>query len=183
MTGMNVKNSDIPTGLRRAVFFDRDGVLNVDKGYVHKTEDFVWLDTAVEAIRLLNQHGVLVFVVTNQAGVARGFYGEDDVRRLHAHIQSELARNGARIDDFRYCPHHPDAVIEAYRSDCAWRKPRDGMIRDLLRQWRVDPGASRLFGDKSSDVEAGMSAGVRSMLVDGTRPLIDLIREYLGDAS
>ena len=183
MTGMNVKSSDFPTGLRRAVFFDRDGVLNVDKGYVYKIEDFVWRDTAVEAIRLLNQRGVLAFVATNQSGVARGFYGEDDVRRLHAHIQGELALNGARIDDFRYCPHHPDAIIEAYRSDCACRKPRDGMIRDLLEQWRVDPGASILFGDKPSDVEAGAAAAVPSRLVDGSRPLIDLVREYLSDAS
>ena len=183
MAGPNLTRSDFPTGLRRAVFFDRDGVLNVDKGYVYKTEDFVWRDTAIEAIKLLNDRGVLVFVATNQSGVARGFYCEDDVRRLHAHIQGELARKGARIDDFRYCPHHPDAVIDAYRGDCACRKPRDGMIRDLLEQWRVDPGASILFGDKPSDVEAGASAAVPSTLVDGAWPLIDLIREYLGDAS
>ena len=161
--------------LKRAAFFDRDGVLNVDTGYVWRAADFVWRPTAIETIKRLNAKGVLVFVVTNQSGVARGLYGTDDVRRLHAHMQAELAEAGAHIDDFRYCPHHPQGVVAAYRQECACRKPASGMVLDLIRAWNVDPAASALFGDKESDLEAGLGAGVTSHLVTDERPLIDLV--------
>jgi D-glycero-D-manno-heptose 1,7-bisphosphate phosphatase len=99
--------------LRPAVFFDRDGTLNEDWGYVHRFEDFRWLPGARDAIRRLNAAGVYVFVVTNQSGVARGLFGEDAVTALHARMREELREIGAAIDDFRYCPHHPDIGIGA----------------------------------------------------------------------
>ena len=108
---------------RPAIFLDRDGVLNVDRGYVHRIEDFAWLPGAIDAIKIANDRDWLVFVVTNQSGVARGLYDEERVRFLHDHMQQELRRHGAHIDDFRYCPYHPEATVAKYAQASTWRKP------------------------------------------------------------
>jgi len=161
---------------RRAVFFDRDGVLNVDFGYVHDPARLVWRPTAVAAVKWLNEQEILVFVVTNQSGVARGLFGEDAVRSFHAHMQLDLARAGAHVDDFRYCPHHPQGVVLAFRRACECRKPKGGMIRDLIRDYALDPKNCRLFGDKPSDLEAAAAAGVAATLVEDNDQLLDLLR-------
>lgn len=152
---------------RPAAFLDRDGVLNHDHGYVHRIDDWQWMPGAMQAIRRLNDAGVLVFVVTNQSGIARGYYDEAAMQRLHAWVQSELAGIGAHIDDVRHCPHLPDGSVAAYRSDCTCRKPRPGMFLDLLRRWPVDPAASFAIGDKPRDIEAAQAAGVRGFLYEG----------------
>ena len=151
--------------LRPAVFFDRDGTLNEDLGYVHRFEDFRWLPGAKDAIRRLNAAGVYVFVVTNQSGVARGMFHEDAVTAVHAHMREELRELGAAIDDFRYCPHHPDVGVGAYRQVCTCRKPAPGMILDLIAHWPVDTALSAMVGDKAIDVEAGHAAGIAAELV------------------
>ena len=156
---------------RPAVFFDRDGVLNVDHGYTHDIAQFQWTPGAREAVRLANDRGFYVFMVTNQSGVARGFYAEEDVRRLHAHMQKELGEIGAHIDDFRFCPHHPHATVAAYARDCGWRKPRPGMILDLLAHWPVDVERSLLIGDQDSDLAAAAAAGVKGVKTDGAASL------------
>lgn len=145
---------------RPAVFFDRDGVLNVDHGYVHRPEQWQWMPGAREAIRLCNDRGWLVFVVTNQAGVAHGYYDEAAVVALHGWVSGELAAAGAHVDAFEYCPHHPDGRVEAYRRACRRRKPGPGMIEDLLSRWPVDVARSWLVGDKDSDLEAARAAGI-----------------------
>ena len=165
---------------RGAVFFDRDGVLNLDRGYTHEIETYEWLPGAREAIRFVNDRGLYAFVVTNQSGVARGLYTEEDVRRLHAHMQCDLLTSGAHIDDFRYCPHHPAAKIEAYRRLCDWRKPNPGMIRDLLAHWPVDLERSALIGDKDSDLAAATAAGVKGFLTDGETRLDALVGRAIG---
>jgi D,D-heptose 1,7-bisphosphate phosphatase len=159
--------SEIPGWQRRpAVFLDRDGTLNEDEaGYTHRIDDFRWLPGAVEAVRRLNDAGFYVFVVTNQAGVAHGIYGEEKVVALHAWIQDELRAQGAHIDDFRYCPFHSEGLIEAYRQSHPWRKPGAGMLLDLMKHWQVDITRSAIIGDKDSDVEAGRAAGVRGLKV------------------
>jgi D-glycero-D-manno-heptose 1,7-bisphosphate phosphatase len=164
----------------RAAFFDRDGVLNVDAGFVFRPEDFVWRETAIETVAWLNARGVKVFVVTNQSGVARGFYGEDDVRRLHDHMQAALRQAGAHVDAFRFCPHHPEAAVEAFRIDCACRKPRSGMIEDLLAEWSLAPAHCQIFGDRETQMDAARGAGVRGVLVAHDLPLIEIVRAALG---
>ncbi len=163
---------------RPAAFLDRDGTLNEDRHYVHRIADFHWLPGAVEAIRLLNDAGFYVFVVTNQAGVAHGFYREEDVELLHAWIQGELRNRGAHIDDFRYCAFHPEATVEAYRGEHAWRKPGRGMLRDLIAHWPVDLAGSFMAGDKDIDVAAGQAVGIASLKI-GPEGLLPHVRALI----
>jgi len=151
--------------LRPAVFLDRDGTLNEDLGYVHRWEDFRWLPGAKTAIRRLHDASVYVFIVTNQSGVARGLFGEDAVTALHAKMRDDLRAAGADIDDIRYCPHHPDAAVAAYRLACSCRKPAPGMILDLIAHWLVDAAASVMVGDKEIDAQAGRAAGIAAEIV------------------
>ncbi|HXW28137.1 MAG TPA: HAD-IIIA family hydrolase, partial [Xanthobacteraceae bacterium] len=132
---------------RPAAFLDRDGVLNVDHGYVFRPRQLTWIPGAVDAVKWLNDRGYYVFVITNQAGVARGYFTEDDVRRFHAHLAGELRSAGASIDDFRFCPHHPEAIVTSYRAACHWRKPQPGMILDLLQHWPIVIHRSFVVGD------------------------------------
>ena len=148
-----------------AVFLDRDGTLNEDLGYVHRWEDFRWLPGAKAAIRRLRDSGVYVFVVTNQSGVARGMFDEAAVTALHAKMRDDLRAAGADIDDIRYCPHHPQASVAAYRIACACRKPAPGMVLDLMRQWPVIAERSVMVGDKATDVETGRAAGIAAARV------------------
>ncbi len=150
--------------MKRAVFLDRDGTINIEKEYLYRAEDFEFIPGAAEAIRLLNQAGLLVVVVTNQSGVARGYYTEDDVELLHRHIDRELARSDAHVDAWLFCPHHPDGN-GSYALPCNCRKPLPGMLQEAARRYDIDLGNSVMIGDKRADIEAGEAAGGRTILV------------------
>lgn len=154
---------------RPGVFFDRDGVLNIDKGFVHSRADFEWVPGAREAVRFCNKAGYFVFAITNQSGVARGYFSEKDVEDLHDYMREELKPFGAHIDAFAYCPHHPDAALAQYRKICPRRKPSPGMILDIMRGWPVDPGQSFVIGNELRDIEAANAAGIRGYLFEGGR--------------
>lgn len=167
--------------LRPAAFFDRDGVINVDCGYVHSPDRFELVAGVARALRRCREAGFFVFIVTNQAGVARGYYDEAAIARLHDHLRTCLKREGAIIDDIRYCPHLPGAAVARYARDCNWRKPAPGMILDLARHWRVDMRRSFLVGDKDSDIAAARAAGIAGHLFAGG-DLADFVAPILDEA-
>ena len=173
----------LPDLVRRpAVFFDRDGVLNVDSGYVGHRDAFAWMPGGGEAVRRVNDLGLRAVVVTNQAGIARGYYTEDDVRSLHAFMAEELARAGAFVDRFYYCPYHVEAVGAAYRADHPERKPAPGMVLRAAAELDIDLAASVLIGDKPSDIACATRAGIGSVLVGpaGTGAALDAALRLVG---
>jgi D-glycero-D-manno-heptose 1,7-bisphosphate phosphatase len=173
-----------PRQRRPAAFLDRDGVLNVDRGYTFRPEDLELMPTAAAAVRHLNAAGYTVIVVTNQAGVARGFYSEDAVKTFNAHMREVLQAQGARIDAFYYCPHHPDGTVKELAIRCDCRKPAPGMLEAAARDWPIDRGRSFLIGDKDHDVAAAKAFGVRGVKFDAKADTLeDLVRKTLAPAA
>jgi D-glycero-D-manno-heptose 1,7-bisphosphate phosphatase len=151
--------------LKRAVFLDRDGTINEEKDYLHRVEDFEFIPGASEAIRRLKEAGFLVIVVTNQSGVARGYYSLDDVAILHRHMRKELDAAGASVDGIYVCPHHPTEGVGEYRRECDCRKGRPGMLLRAAREYGIDLSRSYMIGDKVADIEAGEMAGCKPLMV------------------
>lgn len=163
---------------RRALFLDRDGVLNLDHGYVGTRERFEWVPGALDAVAAATQAGWHVFVVTNQSGVAKGFYTEDDVRVMLAWTADEARRHGGTIDDERWCPYHEAGSVAAYARPSPWRKPAPGMLLDLIRKWELDPKRCVMVGDQQIDMRAAAAAGVPGRMFSGGN-LLNFIRPML----
>jgi D-glycero-D-manno-heptose 1,7-bisphosphate phosphatase len=157
---------------RRAVFLDRDGVINTEVNYLHRVQDFAFVPGTPAALARLQAAGWALVVVTNQSGIARGYYSEADYQALTEHLRAELARAGVTLDAVLHCPHLPDASVAAYRGDCDCRKSAPGMLLRAAAALDIDLAASVMVGDKRSDLEAGRAAGVgRNVLVrSGHRP-------------
>ena len=162
-----------------AVFFDRDGTLNVDIHYLHRPENFIWTPDAPTAIRHLNERGILTIVVTNQSGVARGYYPEEDVCRLHDWMNEELKKEGAHLDALFYCPHHIDGKIPKYTKACNCRKPATGMIDAACAEYDIDRTRAVLIGDSESDMECAKRAGVQGVRYEGGS-LLGVVEGVLG---
>jgi D-glycero-D-manno-heptose 1,7-bisphosphate phosphatase len=150
---------------RRAVFIDRDGTISEEVGYVNHPTRYRVFPFAAEAVRALNEAGWLAVLVTNQAGVARGYFAEDMISRVHAMLEQELRRGGARLDAIYYCPHHPSVGEPPYRLDCDCRKPKPGLIRRAAAEFDIDLARSWMIGDRYGDTELARNAGTRSALV------------------
>jgi D-glycero-D-manno-heptose 1,7-bisphosphate phosphatase len=149
----------------RAVFIDRDGTISEEVGYVNHPSRYRVFPYAAEAIKRLNEAGWLAVLVTNQAGVARGYFTEEVIGAVHNLLAQELERGGARLDAIYYCPHHPSVGEPPYRFDCDCRKPRPGLIRRAAQDLDIDLAASWMVGDRYSDTELARNAGTRAALV------------------
>jgi D-glycero-D-manno-heptose 1,7-bisphosphate phosphatase len=146
--------------LSSAVFIDRDGVINEDRGYVHRIKDFIFLPGAISGMKIFQDLGYKIVIVTNQAGIARGMYTENDFEILTAHMNQVLLDNDVILSGVYYCPHHPNGVIERWTSVCNCRKPRPGMFLKAAENLGLQLGTSILIGDNISDIDAGVNAGV-----------------------
>lgn len=151
----------------KGLFLDRDGVVNIEKNYVYRIEDFEFIPEIFEIARSYSEQGFLIFVITNQAGIARNFYTAEDVQILHTWMVEQFRQRGIKISEVYFCPHHPD-----YTGDCRCRKPNPGMILDAIAKYDIDPAESVLIGDKKSDIDAGLNAGIGKNIY-----IQDLIKE------
>ncbi len=145
---------------RRAAFLDRDGVVNIDRGYVYRREDFDFVPGVLEGCRALCELGYLLVVVTNQSGIGRGQYSEDDFKMLTAWMKTEFVTAEAPLSGVYFCPHHPSKGLGSYLRSCDCRKPAPGMLTAAARDLNIDLSASIMFGDSESDLSAARAAGV-----------------------
>ena len=153
--------------MRKAVFFDRDGVINVDHGYVSKISDFEFIDGAAATLAEFRRRGYLLILATNQSGIARGFYTEDDFFKLTDYMQEQLKRQDAAFDGIYYCPHHPQAKIPKYKKECDCRKPKSGMFVKAIADFDIDVNSSAMSGDHAGDLIAAKGAGIAKLFLTG----------------
>jgi D-glycero-D-manno-heptose 1,7-bisphosphate phosphatase len=154
------QHADLPQ-LRKAVFLDRDGVINIDHGYLYQPEQFDFIDGVFEACRHFQQLGYLLIVVTNQSGIARGYYTEHQFALLTSWMKQQFAAQGVKIDGVYYCPHHAEKGQSPYNIVCDCRKPEPGMLLQAMREYQIDPAQSLMLGDKAADMQAAAAAGVK----------------------
>ena len=152
---------------KKAAFLDRDGVINIDHAYVHTPEEFCFIPGVFEACRKLQSMGYLLIIVTNQSGIGRGYYTEEDFQTLCDWMRKEFSREGVKISDIFFCPHHPEKALEPYRCDCNCRKPKPGMLLTAQKKWDIDMKASLMVGDKTADMQAALAAEVTTRILVG----------------
>lgn len=162
--------------MHKAIFLDRDGVINKDYGYVGKISDFEFLPKVVTSLAKLKAQGWLLVLVTNQSGIARGMYTEADFWTLTEYMQGELAKEQAEFDKVYFCPHHPDAKVEAYRKECDCRKPKPGMFLQAARDLDLDLASSIMVGDHASDLVAASAAGIKKLVLVGEHLSTELLK-------
>lgn len=152
--------------MNKAIILDRDGTINEEKNYLYKIEDFDFTYKAPEAIKLLKDNGYMVIVITNQAGIARGYYNEKQLEELHQWINKELYKYETKIDEFLYCPHHPTAGKGPYKVECNCRKPNTYLYEYVINKFNIDINKSYVIGDKITDLIPGNKLGMKTILVE-----------------
>ena len=162
----------------KAVFFDRDGVLNVDVDYLYKISDLQWIPGALEAVAYLTALGYKIFVVTNQSGIARGYYTVAQMQELHDFMQREIAASGGKIEKIYYCPHHKEGKVAEFAKECDCRKPKPGMLLEAFGEYDLDKEQCFLVGDGARDVEAAEAAGIKGYLFKGGN-LLEFVKNIL----
>jgi D-glycero-D-manno-heptose 1,7-bisphosphate phosphatase len=177
-----------PRVFERAVFLDRDGTIIEEVGYLDRPERVEFFPWTIDAIRVLNRAGLALVLVSNQSGVARGFFGEDVVDAVHKRMADLLAEGGAHIDAYYYCPHHPDGKVRRYAQACGCRKPGRGLVDRAVQEFGIDPAKSFVVGDRWLDVALGRAVGAQSVLVrtgygasEENKPPSDLAAEAVVD--
>ncbi|MDY6216526.1 D-glycero-beta-D-manno-heptose 1,7-bisphosphate 7-phosphatase [Actinobacillus porcinus] len=166
--------------MNKAIFLDRDGTLNVDHGYVHQIDDFQFIEGSIEALQELKKMGYLLVLVTNQSGIARGYFSEDQFLSLTEWMDWSLADRGVDLDGIYYCPHHPEGKGE-FKQDCDCRKPKGGMLLQAIKELHIDPARSFMVGDKVEDLQAAVAAKVRSKILVKTGKPVTKEGEELAD--
>lgn len=160
--------------MHKAVFFDRDGVINIDKGYTYKIEDFLFVDGILDLLEFCNKKSYLLIVITNQSGIARGYYSKDDFLKLSDFMQNTLIEKiGFCFDKIYYCPH-------SVESNCYCRKPNIGMLKEAIDDFNINPYVSYIIGDKESDIQAGINVGIKTKILFGDKNLISMA-DYIVD--
>lgn len=159
--------------MNKAIFLDRDGTLNIDYGYVHEIDNFKFIDGAIDALRELKKMGYMLVLVTNQSGIARSYFSEEQFLQLTEWMDWSLAEQDVDLDGIYYCPHHPEGKGE-YKEDCDCRKPKPGMLLQAIKELKIDPTQSIMVGDKVEDLKAGIGAKVKmNVLVRTGKPVTE----------
>ncbi|QEH08159.1 D-glycero-beta-D-manno-heptose 1,7-bisphosphate 7-phosphatase [Histophilus somni] len=174
--------------MNKAIFLDRDGTLNIDHGYVHEIDKFQFIAGSIEALKQLKSMGFLLVLVTNQSGIARGYFSEEQFLQLTEWMDWSLADRGVDLDGIYYCPHHLEGIGE-YKQDCDCRKPKNGMLLQAIKELNIDPARSFMVGDKKEDLLAGKSAGIKKNILvrsgkeitDDGLPLADYVLDTIAD--
>lgn len=157
--------------MNKAIFLDRDGIINVEIGdYIKRFEDFTLIPQLGEALRLLQSKGFLLVVITNQGGLAKKLYTTEELDKMHEYLVSEMAKYGVRFEEIYYCPHHPD-----YNGKCLCRKPGSQMVEKAIARFNIDPSQSYFIGDKQRDIDAGNAVGVKGILVESNPDLFEVV--------
>ncbi|XPV67620.1 MAG: D-glycero-beta-D-manno-heptose 1,7-bisphosphate 7-phosphatase [Halarcobacter sp.] len=143
--------------MQKAIFLDRDGVVNIEKEYLHTIEEFEFIEGLIDTLKILQKEGYLLFIITNQSGIARGYYSYDDFKRLNSWMLDKFDENGVKISQVEFCPHVPE-------DNCSCRKPKTGMIDNILKNFSIDLENSWLIGDKSSDIKCAINANIKNTI-------------------
>ena len=153
--------------MNKALFLDRDGVINIDHGYTYKVSDLNLLEGVIEGLQAISHLDYKIFIITNQSGIARGLFGIDDLHFFMNYLLKILAKNDVNISDYFFCPHHLEGTIKAFTKKCSCRKPEPGMLHDAQKKYNLDLSKSILIGDKETDIMAGQNAGIATNILIG----------------
>lgn len=159
--------------MTKAIFLDRDGVINKEMGYVFRAEDFVLNGDVIESLKKLQRAGFIFIVLTNQSGIAKELYTHEDVSKVHAHMLALMKENGIKISEIYYCTHHPDV------EPCICRKPDSGMLEKAIARFNIDASKSFLIGDKERDIQAGEKVGVKGFLIEADSPIMPIAEQII----